>query len=294
MAPPAKNPSADSAAILSALAKDDKVVRKTVNQSAPSGFASNEEIAEAFGIRIGSKYTAKCRLSRVSVGLDKNKNLYFSFNYTVVGTTGKGMTLSRYIGVDKDPVKKEKAYENIAFEFQKNGYETEGLSSKDLFELATQATKDKGGVMVQISGTKDMKNPKSKDPMVWINAQRPYDINEDSQEDPDEESPEEEEEVEEESSDEEEDTEEVEESEDESSNEEEEEEASEEEAEYDEEDPSTWIGYSAKVKPDKVPSPIVCIIQSFDKKSSRLTVLNEKTKKEYTIYPDGIISWVNE
>jgi hypothetical protein len=288
MAPPVKKNSEDTAALLAALAKDDKVVRKAVNATAPSGFATNSDLIEAFGLRVGSKYTAKCRLSRVSMGLDKNKNLYFSFNYQVVGDTGKGLTLSRYIGIDKDPVKKAKAYENIAFEFQKNGYETEGLGAKELGELAIQATKDKGGVMVQISGTKDMKNPTSKEPMVWVNAQRPYDIDADS-EDSDDESPEEDTEEQEE---EEESSEEAEESEDESSDEEEEEEASEEQAEYDEEDPSTWVGYSAKVKPDKVPSPIVCVVQSFDKKSSRLTVLNEKTKKTYTIYPDGIISWV--
>lgn len=294
MAPPVKKtPAADSAAILAALAKDEKVVKETVNQTAPSGgFATNEEIIEAFGIRIGSKYTAKCRLSRVVVGLDKNSNPYFSFYYQVVGSEGNGLTLSRYIGIDKDPVKKKKAYENIAFEFQKNGYETEGLTSKDLFALAAEATKDKGGVMVQINGTKDTKNPKSKTPMVWINAQRPYDISEDSEEESEEDT--DEEEVEEEETEEEEQEEESEEETEDEEEVEEEEESEEEEAEYDEEDPSTWVGYSAKVKPDKVPTPIVCVIQSFDKKKSQLTVLNEKTKKTYTIYPDGIISWVNE
>lgn len=128
--------------------------------------------------------------------------------------------------------------------------------------------------------------------MVWINAQRPYDISEDSEEESEEDT--DEEEVEEEETEEEEQEEESEEETEDEEEVEEEEESEEEEAEYDEEDPSTWVGYSAKVKPDKVPTPIVCVIQSFDKKKSQLTVLNEKTKKTYTIYPDGIISWVNE
>lgn len=288
------------------LRKKRTKVKEAANEKATNGFTTSEELVELYGLKDKQRITTKARCVKAIAGKKDGKK-FVSFNYVILGGQGKGAMPSRYIGFepygDKDADEAfDDAMKDIWFEIQRLGYETKGADDAKLKELLEEITEDKPVCMLQISGFKS-KSGKNKGKLgASVRALRAVD-EEDEDEDEDEEDTEDEEE--EEDSEEEEkpskskgkgkskpkkDEDEDEDEESESDNDDEEEEESEEEDDEqpDEDDPSTWIGYEVKYKPEGSRKTLVCVVEAYQKRSKKLRIKDDKTDKAYNVSPDDV------
>lgn len=278
--------------------KSDKVIKTVSKEKAPTGGdSSKEEIIEAYNLKAGKTVTAKCKLSKIYVGtpkLEKGKEVragYFKFVYVVISGDGKGLTLSRYISIEaRNDRTVDDAWKDVMFEFQRMGYDTDGFGAADLIAAAEIATEEKPTLMVRIKCNAG-KGKNAKEIYVNINAAKPAEDDEEEEESEEEEDDDSEEEESEEEESEEEESEE-EESDDEEEESEEEEDDEEEEDTWDEEDPTTWVGYSLKCKPAGTKKPMTYVVKSYSKKTKAIVVTSE-SGNDYKITTEDIISWVD-
>lgn len=253
-------------------------------------------------------------MQKVIVGKSDNGK-YASFIYTILTGEGKGATPSKPVffapGKDEDEDEAfERAMKEIWFEIQHLGYETKGLDDEDLQKLIDEEINvDKPTVMLQIRGAKSKQGKNAGKMVGYVKALRPIELDSDDEDEEEEEGDEEEEDEEEEeeenpkkgakkgakakdekpkgkggkkAKDEEEEEEEP-----------EEEEEEEEDEGPDEDDPSTWVGYSVKYKPPKAKRAVVCVVDNFSRAKKILTLKDDKNDETYKVKADdeGIVGF---
>lgn len=282
---------AEAAAILAELKKDNATVQDALHTKATDGFATNEEIIDLLGLKPGSAKIVKARCIGVRVGKTTKTpvSTYFSFNYAVLSGPGKGLVVSRYIGlVARGERTKADAYKDVSFEMQRLGYDMSDVTATDLLDFAETITEEKPGAMLKVKCYKVKAGPNKGKIGVDIAASRPLTEDElDTSEDEEEEEVEEEEE---EDSDEEED--EVEEE------EESEEDAEESEDEDDTEgpsldDPASLVDWEVIAKPAGTPRKATYTVSEYVPKTKKLTLLDAKGKS-YSVKINEILSIVEE
>jgi hypothetical protein len=285
---PAKDNSAEAAAILAELRKDSKVAKDSLNTKASSGFASNEEIIEQLGLKPGSAKVVKARCTGLRVGKSTKKpaHTYFSFNYVIVSGPGKGLSVSRYIGlVARGERTKVDAYKDISFELQRLGYDMSDAAPEDLMEYVDTIGEDRPGTMLKVKCYTTKAGPNKGNLGIDISASRPLSEEDLVAAENDEDEEEEEEEEEYEDSDEEE----------EESDEEEEEEESEEEEEDSEEpsldNPETLVDCEVVAKPAGTPRKATYTVTAYSTKTKKLTLADAKGKT-YVVKSSEILNIV--
>lgn len=302
------------AAFLSFLKKKDKVVKKTANETAGSGYATGEEAWEALGFtKEGQTKTLKCQLVGIYRGKSKKGAMFVSFGYVVKSDLGKGLMISRYVDftertMGKRDYTEDDALKDCIFELQRMGYDTEGMDASELDDLMKQAVEEKPGVMVTVKGYKSKSGENKGAKGINVSASRPWDMEEDEEEEEDDN----EEEVEDEEGEDEEEEEEEpapkkgkasskstkkkkeeEEEEEEEESDDSEEEEEEEDGEFDEKDPSTWVGYKCKAKPKGTTKQAVYEIVDCARKGNILTIKG-KDKKSHKIKHTEVIDFVDD
>lgn len=227
------------------------MLKKAGTEKAPAGYTTTGEIIEAFKLKIGGKTTTSAKCTGARCGVDKNENLYVSFNFVCTGETGKGQTPGKYISlVAQGDRTEEQAYKDLAFTLQRMGYDTSDLSIDTLKSILDQVKQDRPSVSITIN--------RYGESGISVQVNRPIDDEESDDSDDDTSDEDEEDDSDEE------DTET-----DDDSEEDSDEEGSDDDSEEDDlEDPPSWVGQKATVKTAKMT------------KAGKVTLLsyNEKTK----------------
>lgn len=264
-----------SDAFFKALKAKGSILKKAGAEKAPNGYTTNEEIIEAFGLKIGGKTTTTAKCTAARCGVDKNGNPYVSFNFVCTGSVGAGQTPGKYISlVEQGKRTEEQAYKDLAFTLQRMGYETDDLGPDALKGILDQIKQDRPSVSITIS-----RYPGKKKGESGIDTQVNRAI--------DDEDPESEDDEDDSDSDEEEDTDSDDDSDD--SDDSEKESDDEEEEESDElEDPSEWVGNKVKVKTAKMPKAAMVTLLSFDAKKNTFKAKNAKGES-LTVKVDEVI-----
>ena len=132
----------DRAAKLALLKGSAKDLSTAAKKEAPQGYTKTPDIIKAFKLKAGKTATTQAKLVRIgsfiSKGDPKKKRkpaLNIAFNFTCVGSTGKGQTPSIIIGIEerktKDGIRgKDKAFEDIMFTMQRCGISTSGIKKE--------------------------------------------------------------------------------------------------------------------------------------------------------------------
>jgi hypothetical protein len=115
----------ERSAFIASLKKDASMLKKAASKKVSSGFMDEEELIETLGLS-DVKQNYRMRLTRVSYGIDKNKNKYFSFNYVIIDGPHRGTPVGLdYFGIPSDNKEQaEKRYERIMSTFQRLGVDT--------------------------------------------------------------------------------------------------------------------------------------------------------------------------
>jgi len=264
--------------LLEFLRTNSSKVKKAMNKEAPTskGYTTNEDIISAFKLKPEANVVVQCRVNSVRGGKDKNGNGYFSFNYTVTGPVGKGLTVSNFVSLAARGERTiDDAFETAVYEFQRIGYDTQGGDPETLVALCEEASKEKPACMVRINCYKGNSGLG-----VGVRAVRPIEEEEELEDESEEES---EEDSDEDSEDSEEDSDESDDTDD--------SEDSDEGDDFDADDPSTWIGASVKAKPKGTTRPATYEITAYSK-AKGLTVY-DKAGKSYTISLDDVIDFAD-
>ena len=237
------------------------VLKKAGKEKAPTGYTTKEEQIEAFNLRVGGKATTTARCTGGRVGLDKNKNMFASFNFVCTGSIGAGQTPSKYIGLyEQGNRTEEQAFKDLAFTLQNLGYDTDDLSESTIKSILTSIKEDQPLVSITLS------RYAAEGLDVRVNRPLEESEEEDSESEDDDES---EEEDEEEDSDE-----------DESDNDDDsDEDDAEEDSEHDDsedDDPNSWVGSKATVKTSKMPKAGKVTLLSYNEKTKTFNAKNSK------------------
>ena len=298
---------ASRADMLKYLKSKKKVMNKIAKEEAPAGYTTTEDIIKAFGLKPKRQAVTQAKLTRINSGLDKNGVMYVSFNFVCVGNTGKGQTPGKYIGLEaKGNRTEEQAYKDLYFTLQKCGFDTDELGDEEALldfieEFNSTDSSEKPIVSITLKcyqGTKGLGVD------VQVNKLLEDFEPEDSEEEEEEEEekpkkgkgkkPSKDEEEEEKDDDSDDDDEEEEEDEEEEKpakkgkgKKKEEPEEEEDDVEYDDTDPSTWVGYECKAQPKGTTKKAKYEIVEFIKRGSKLKLKNSKDE-EYIVASDSV------
>lgn len=306
----AKSKGADRKAFLEAVKTKNAGLKKAGKEKAPSGYASNADLIQAFNLKAGSSASCKAKLVSINYGLtdpkpkpgQKGKGIgkkarepYIAFNFALLGSQ-KGMMVSIFINLVASGNRTEEMInKSLCFTLQRLGFETDDISFDALVKIADEYTETDEKVICQLS-IRCTKSDDKNNPFVNINVQRKIeeDDEEEEEDDEDDSSDDEEDEDEEEDDDEDEDDEESEdEDEDEDDEEDEDEDSDEDEDEDDEDeeddeddfdadDPATWVGHTCKAKPAGTSKKATYEITKYIAKGKKLKIKN-KAGKEFTV-----------
>lgn len=132
----------DRAAKLALLKGTAKDLSTAAKKEAPQGYTKTPDIIKAFKLKAGKTATTQAKLVRIGSFISKadpkkkrKPALNIAFNFTCVGSTGKGQTPSIIIGIEerktKDGIRgKDKALEDIIFTMQRCGINTSGIKKE--------------------------------------------------------------------------------------------------------------------------------------------------------------------
>lgn len=261
-----------SDAFFKALKAKGSILKKAGSEKAPNAYTTSEDIIEAFKLKIGGKATTSAKCTGARCGVDKNKNLYVSFNFVCTGSVGAGQTPGKYISlVARGERTEEQAYKDLAFTLQRMGYETDDLSPNALKAIFEEIKKDRPSVSITISryGESGIDTQVNR-------AIEDQDSDEEDDSDEDEEDSDEE------------DTETDDDSDEEESDDSEDEESDDEEESDELEDPSEWVGNKAKVKTAKMTKATTVTLLSFDAKKNVFKAKNVKGES-FTVKVDEVL-----
>lgn len=293
-----------SKALMAKLKKSQKTLSKVRKNKAPAGFMKDEELIKIFDLKAGKGTTTKCQL-RSAAMKEHDGQLIVEIRYIVVEGPAKSTPLSEAFWFnfdDEDSL--AKSFEQLCFTLQKMGFETDELTTEDIPALVEELTSDKPFLILYVSCYKAKAGKKKGQLCVGVRVNGTYDPDDDGESD-DEDDPEEstEDDEEEDSEDSEEEDDEDAESDsddaededegddDESESDDEPEEEEEDEDGFDEDDPGTWVGYEAFVKPPKAKAKFKAEIISYSKRTKKLKVKSDKGAS-YDILAEHVIDWV--
>lgn len=132
----------DRAAKLALLKGSAKDLSNAAKKEAPQGYTKTPDIIKAFKLKAGKTATTQAKLVRIGSFISKadpkkkrKAALSIAFNFTCVGSTGKGQTPSIIIAVEEKKTKngirgKDKAFEDIMFTMQRCGIKTNGIKTE--------------------------------------------------------------------------------------------------------------------------------------------------------------------
>ena len=164
------------AAFLKSMNKDLAVAKAAAKKERPKGSLDGEQIAKVLGLELGQRYILSAQVATVSFGFAKDdaNRKYFRFAYSLTenGPSGSGIgqVLSNYHELTEGKKTtgevwrtKEKAYENLYFELQGLGEDTESYTNpdSDALKAAKAHTAAKTAINLAISYTKSAKDGKN-------------------------------------------------------------------------------------------------------------------------------------
>lgn len=171
---------AEQLAFLKANAKD---LSKAAKKDAPTGYTTAPDIIKAFGLKMdkagksSNSSSTQAKLVRIRSGMfpaDPKKKtkaaMWVSFDFTCVGSTGKGQTPGIMITIAErkfsngDTRGKDKAFDDIMFTLQRCGIDTRSIKNEaDLLDLIDEYNAkdraDKAVVSVTLTAYSGAKGP---------------------------------------------------------------------------------------------------------------------------------------
>jgi hypothetical protein len=164
------------AAFLKSINKDLAVAKAAAKKERPKSALDGEQIAKVLGLELGQRYILSGQVATVSFGFAKDdaNRKYFRFAYSLTenGPSGSGIgqIVSNYHELTEGKKSdgtvfrtKEKAYENLYYELQGLGEDTEAYTNpdSDALKAAKHHTAAKTAVNLAISYTKSAKDGKN-------------------------------------------------------------------------------------------------------------------------------------
>jgi hypothetical protein len=172
----------DRAAQLAYLKESAKDLSASAKKEAPQGYTTAADVIKTFGLKVGGEgkpgktASTQAKLTRIGTGMTKGDPkkkqkpaMFVSFNFTCVGSTGKGQTPSSMVTIEerktKDGIRgKDKALDDIIFTMQRCGIDTQGIKTPaDLLEAIDTFNalnrSDKPVVSITLSSYQGAKGP---------------------------------------------------------------------------------------------------------------------------------------
>ncbi len=146
----------EKSAFLREMKKKQKELASSAQKEATTSFLDDGQIIELLGLGADVKRQVRTKVSRVGYGLDKNKNLYYSFNFVIIEGEHKGTTISKFIGLGGDTKEqRERRGDDLYRTFQRLDVDTTKWSTAKIAELSVDAadalTAEKPGALLSLS-----------------------------------------------------------------------------------------------------------------------------------------------
>ena len=247
------------------------IFNRSKKKEASQGYVEDSDIIEMFDLKPNKGVTAKARLRSCKI-VNVNGTPILKTNFLVTEGPNKGTPLSNDVWINLDDDERlEQALDTINFMFQSLGYTTSDLSMEDIPKIVEELTANQPYCVVYLNCYK-LRSGKNKGQLRYglrVNGVYEPDLSSVGKSNGSsaalkvhKEEPEE-------------DTEEA-------------YEEAEAEDDLDEDDPNTWIDYSAKVMIDG--ETITVTITSYDSETDTLEVVDSDDEK-HQISPDAVVDW---
>ena len=148
--------STERSAFIRDMKKRQAEMTETAKTEASSGFLSDQDIIALLELD-DTKKQFRTKISRVRYGKYKEgKEIYFAFNWVIIDGIHKGVTISKFVGMEgKTKTDREKKYKQLFGTFQRLDVDTTQWEPDDIVENAVEAadtlSKKKPGCLLSLS-----------------------------------------------------------------------------------------------------------------------------------------------